>query len=330
MSSPRIEDKSNDKLTTNNLRRKSTSIVKGTPPPKAILLSNRKIQKVETNSIKEQPQIKTIDTTMTESNTASNQEINIKPRTIARSQNLSKINVPLNDNNHGIQSEQLSKLITSNFDTSMRNTSNCVNNISHGTQIVKLIDGNAIIMRPSTKTVVKKPITIAPIAATATTKPNSNVYMAKTISSNAVNQTYTTLKPSNIEITMNNCARLTEPLVKAHKIQIVTSDVPTISTNSNAVRATSNLNNGIISIPTTRNPNIVKTNDRTVIHVSPVNDIRTSKKLLTNVYNRNKIQQTKHMAQVNMQIQTKPKTVTIHPDSTFSRGKNLLYLLNLN
>lgn len=174
-------------------------------------------------------------------------------------------------------------------------------------QILKLIDGNAIIMRPSTSTHV---IGAKPLLATA--KSPANLFVSKVASSP---QSYVTLKTSNLEyVSLPKGAR------SAAKPQIIQTIAPE---NSASTQLLSTATNHIISIPASttvststavlRGPNYLKSGEKQrIVHtVSPsFIDTRT-------VHDK---YPPKYVSKAGTAIHLRPKTVTIHPGTTFSRG----------
>lgn len=189
------------------------------------------------------------------------------------------------------------------------------NGIGQGTaQILKLIDGNTIVMRPSTSTQM---VSTKPIIGSA--KPPTNVYVPKTASAH---QPYVTLKASNIEyVTLVNSVR--QPTNTIKTIQTITPETA-MAINSNA-KVLSAASSHIISIPASttvpasaviRNQNVLKPSEvQKIIHtVSPVyTDTRPLKKSLN---------PPTYMTEAGTPIHIKPKTVTIHPSTSYTRGNS--------
>lgn len=186
--------------------------------------------------------------------------------------------------------------------------SNGISNIgSPGTaQILKLIDGNAIIMRPTTSAHV---VGAKPLLAAA--KSPANLFVSKVASSP---QSYVTLKASSLEY-----VSLPKGVRAAAKPQIIQTIVPE---NSASAQLLSTATNHIISIPASttvsttavlRGSNYLKSGDKQrIVHtVSPsFIDTRT-------VHDKYPPQ---YVSKAGTAIHLKPKTVTIHPGTTFSRG----------
>ncbi|XP_055316782.1 BRCA2-interacting transcriptional repressor EMSY [Sitodiplosis mosellana] len=219
----------------------------------------------------------------------------------------------------------------------IKGTRNVMNAISQGAQLVKVIDSK----------IMKKPVTISNMYAKPTQTQPLKVAQPTTIAS--IKQTFAPVKLANVEyLTVNDCARpLSKPTIGkvAHKIQVITSDAPQMINSVNVVQRTTNhgnKNNDFISIPTARNPNIVKTSDKTIMHVSPhlpqhqfhhhhqqqyqQPRPQINKKPTTiigqTIQNHLKYpQQTKHVVQIVQQPpQSQPRTLTIHPNSTILKA----------
>lgn len=238
----------------------------------------------------------------------------------------------------------------------IKGTRNVMNAISQGAQLVKVIDSK----------IIKKPVNLANMYVKST--QNQSVKVSGSgqpiITTATAKQTFASnVKAANVEyLTVNDCARpLTKPATGkvAHKIQVIASDAPQMINSVNVIQRTmnhSNKTNDFISIPTARNPNIVKTSDKTIMHVSPhlpqphqqqqqqqyhhhhgqqqqqPKSVQLNKKpttiigqaILTN--HMKYPQQTKHVVQIVQQPpQTQSRTVTIHPNSTILKGKDEIF-----
>lgn len=107
--------------------------------------------------------------------------------------------------------------------------------------------------------------------------------------------------------------------IRNQKVHTVASDPSTTEANVNFKKRIESpiYRKDFIPIPSARNPNIVKTNDRTIMHVTP---IQQNEQL--NLLNRKPIQiQKKHIVQV-ISPQTHARTITIHPDNVMFEGKS--------
>lgn len=292
------DDKLNDKIQAAKLRRKSTSLQMELLA-KAMILTNRKAGKFDANVGPEEQIISTSSTI--EANTP---DINLKSGIAEKYEENEYTNKAM----HAIQPDV--KIFRSNQTntTSKASTSstNGVDNLGTppSTQILKLFDGNAILMRPSTQVVSTKPII-------AKAKTSTNVYMSKAPSQGL--QTFITAKSSNIEyITLQNTVRPTSNTLKASKTQTFRPDIGPSSKISNIPA------NNMIKLPTSagvstsaviRSPNILKANEKPkIVHTIIANfDKHPSK----------------HLNDAVTPINMKPTTVTIHPGTTFTRGKSI-------
>lgn len=107
--------------------------------------------------------------------------------------------------------------------------------------------------------------------------------------------------------------------IRNQKVQTVTSDASTTEANINFKKRIESpiYRKDFIPIPSARNPNIVKTNDRTIMHVTPIHQHDQ-----LNSLNRNQNQiPKKHIVQV-ISPQTHPRTITIHPNNVMFEGKS--------
>lgn len=308
-------------ITANSRRRKSTTSLAYQPPqPKAILLSNRRDTMIETSfKIRDhqpiEPQLKPpksqsnemrpIPKEITENRGDEHAMINAhkySPSPIHRTSVSNDANVQV-----------IEAVVPHKMDT-IKGTRNVMNAISQGAQLVKVIDSK----------IIKKPVNIS---NTYVTKPQQvQPFKAATIK-----QAFASNKVSNVDyLAVSDCLRISKPAqqpppppqpqpIKAHKIQVIPSDTTTIS--ANIVQRTSlNHKNDFISIPTARNPNIVKTSDKTIMHVSPNLPLKNQikKPIQINAQNYSKYQQ-KHVVKI-MQPQTQTRTVTIHPNPKILKG----------
>lgn len=303
-------------ITANSRRRKSTtSLVNLTGPPKALLLSNRRDTMIETSldtrkmrephHLIEPPQL---PQTKSQSN-----EIRVISKEIPESRDEIAINTQVytpkpihrkisNDTTTNVQ--VIEAVVPHKMDT-IKGTRNVMNAISQGAQLVKVIDSK----------IIKKPINIS---NTFVTKPTQvQPFKAATI-----NKTFAPNKITNVDyLTLSDCVRISKSTpIKTHKIQVIPSDTSTMVNNTNMVQRTLNHKNDMIPIPTARNPNIVKTSDKTIMHVSSNLPLKNQikKPVQINVQNYPKYQQ-QHVVQT-IQPQTKPRTVTIHPNTNIIKG----------
>lgn len=312
-------------ITANSRRRKSTTSLAYQPPqPKAILLSNRRDTMIET-SFKIRDHHQPIEPQLKPPKSQSNEMRPIpKEFTENRGDEHAMINAPKyspspihrtsvsNDANVQV----IEAVVPHKMDT-IKGTRNVMNAISQGAQLVKVIDSK----------IIKKPVNIS---NTYVTKPQQvQPFKAATIK-----QAFASNKVSNVDyLTVNDCVRISKPAlqqppppslpIKAHKIQVIPSDTTTtmVVNSANIVQRTSlNHKNDFISIPTARNPNIVKTSDKTIMHVSPNLPLKNQikKPIQINAQNYSKYQQ-KHVVKI-MQPQTQPRTVTIHPNPKILKG----------
>lgn len=290
------------------MRRKSTT-TQPEIPPKAILLTNRRAVKIDANVIPEPsadsmaPLAATIDFDTSQ------------PTAVDMLANSELMSTSEQVNPHEL------KTIRTSVATTASTIPTSTNGIGQGSaQILKLIDGNTIVMRPSTSTQM---VSTKPIITSA--KSPANVYVSKTASTQ---QPYVTVKASNIEyVTLVNNVR--QPTIKAHKIQTISPETAlTINTNAKVLSSPSN---HIISIPASttatasaviRNQHMLASSEvHKIIHtVSPVfTDTRPLKKsTMPDKY------PPKYMTEAGTPIHIKPKTVTIHPGTSYTRG-NLIF-----
>lgn len=297
-------------ITSNSRRRKSTTaLVNYSTPPKAILISNRRDTMIETSpKIREHhpPEVSHQQPTKLAAN-----EVRMIPKKIneLRNEELTTNMTPVCSPKNVISQTkskdgdvQIIEAVMPHKVSTIKGTRNVMNAISQGAQLVKVIDSK----------IIKKPITIPNIFMS---KPAQNQPLKVT----AVKQTFTPVKTSNIEyLAVNDCAKLSKPF-KGHKIQVIPSNATCMA--KNVVQKAPNRENDIISIPTARNPNIVKTSDKTIMHVSPnlsqKSQIKTTV-LGTAAQNHTKYQQ-KRVIQV-MQPQSQPRMLTIHPNTAVLKG----------
>lgn len=303
-------------ITSNSRRRKSTTaLVNYNTPPKAILISNRRDTMIETSpKIREHHPPEPMPPQPPKINA---NEVRVIPKKINEIREEQTTNVttvcpppqqppPPNPMPHTISNDndvQIIEAVVPHKVGTIKGTRNVMNAISQGAQLVKVIDSK----------IIKKPVTLP------------NMYMTKSataqpLKATALKQTFTPVKTSNFEyLAVNDIARLSKPF-KGHKIQVIPSNAPPNINNIN-VQKVPNRENDIISIPTARNPNIVKTSDRTIMHVSPhlpqKNQIKTT--ILGNAAQNHTKYQQKHVVQV-MQPQTQHRMVTIHPNTTVLKG----------
>lgn len=188
---------------------------------------------------------------------------------------------------------------------------------SQGTaQILKLIDGNAIIMRPSTSTHV---VATKPLVATA--KSPANLFVSKAVASP---QSFVTLKASSLEyVSMPNSVR---PSVKTSRIHTITPEAS--GSHGASTQVLSTASNHIVSIPASttvttsamlRGSTFMKSGEKQrIVHTVSPNfiDTRTVKRLTSHEQ-----YPPKYVSKAGTAIHLKPKTVTIHPGTTFTRGK---------
>lgn len=107
--------------------------------------------------------------------------------------------------------------------------------------------------------------------------------------------------------------------IRKQKVQIVNSEASTTEADINFKKRIESpiYRKDFIPIPSARNPNIVKTNDRTIMHVTP---IQQNDQL--NLLNKNQNQiPKKHIVQV-ISPQAHPRTITIHPHNVMFDGKS--------
>lgn len=300
-------------ITSNSRRRKSTTaLVNYSTPPKAILISNRRDTMIETcPKIREHHPPEPLHQQPTKH--AAN-EIRVVPKKINEvreelTTNVSTMCPPTNVISQNMSNDgdvQIIEAVMPHKVSTIKGTRNVMNAISQGAQLVKVIDSK----------IIKKPITIPNIYMS---KPAQNQPLKVT----AVKQTFTPVKTSNIEyLAVNDCARLSKPF-KGHKIQVIPSNATSMA--KSVLQKVPNRENDIISIPTARNPNIVKTSDKTIMHVSPNLPQKSQIKatvLGTVAQNHTKFQQ-KHVIQV-MQPQSQPRMLTIHPNTTVLKGMSIV------
>lgn len=196
----------------------------------------------------------------------------------------------------------------------IKGTRNVMNAISQGAQLVKVINSQ----------IIKQPVNLA------------NMYVTTTAgkSAPAPVQQQQPAKAAPAETTI----RLPQSTYKAHKIQ-------GIAPNASQPPANNVIQN---SIPTARNPNIVKTSDKTIMHVSPhllsqksIQIIKTSAGAASSISQNNHHVATsiaasaagtstqkyqKHVVQVvQPQSQPQPRTITIHPSSAILNGIQMFF-----
>lgn len=307
-------------ITANSRRRKSTTSLANhcTPPKATMLISSRRETITETSSqIREyQP----IDVPQEKPSKANEvrivSEVRIVPNELSENREKIAPTIPVytsNPKHRTISSDSdvqiIEAIVPPNLET-IKGTRNVMNAISQGAQLVKVIDSK----------IIKKPVTLSNmyVAKAVATQPQS-------IKTTTVKQTYAPMRASNIEyLTVNDCTQFPKP-AKAHKIQVITSDISSKLKSVNLVKRTSKVKhtNDIISIPTARNPNIVKTSDKTIMHVSLPHLPAFQHK--ADVQHRPKYQQPKHIVQFMLPQQQQHRTVTIHPNTTISKS---MYIAN--
>lgn len=296
-------------ITPNSRRRKSTtSLANHSAPPKAILLSNRRDTMIET-SLKVRDHLPT-ETHFQPAKTKSN-EIQIIPKEIpekreemptsAQIYSSNTIHRTLSSNDASVQ--VIEAVVPQKMET-IKGTRNVMNAISQGAQLVKVIDSK----------IIKKPVNIT----------TSNAYVTKIgpLKSVPMKQTFTSNKAPNVDyLTANDSVRISKfAPIKTHKIQVISSDASSLLNSGTVVQRTLNHKNDIIPIPTARNPNIVKTSDKTIMHVSPNLSLKNQiKKPVSNNAQNYAKYQPKHVVKI-MQPQPQSRTVTIHPNSKILKG----------
>lgn len=297
-------------ITANTLRRKSTTVLANhSTPPKAIMLSSKKNAMIEANSKLREPQ--SIEQSQQKQLKSNVNEIRLIPKEMPEIREDIAVSAPTysastqHRNKSNDKDVRVIEAVVPQKVDIIKGTQNVMNAISQGAQLVKVLDSK----------IIKKPVSI------------SNMYVTKPIQPQllkpvTVKQTFTPINASNIEYsTTNDYARL--PTKPVHKIQVVSQDSATVLNNINQAnsRTSSNVRSDIMSIPTARNPNIVKTSDQTIMHVSPNlhQKIQVQKRILANAQNHTKHQPWKHVIQI-IPSQTQLRTVTIHPNSTIKKG----------
>lgn len=310
-------------ITANSRRRKSTtSLANHCTPPKATMLSSRRDTIYQAEGIEMSSKIReyqTIEAPQQKPAMTIFNEVRLIPKEMPEIRKKITPNVPIYTSNplhRTISSDGDAQIIEAivppNVET-IKGTRNVMNAISQGAQLVKVIDSK----------IIKQPVTL------------SNMYVTKSgqsqpqpIKTTTMKQTFTPVK--NLEfLTANDVAQFTKT-GKAHKIQVITSDAPSMVNSVNVVQRASNYKNNIISIPTARNPNIVKTSDKTIMHVSlpqlPPFHQKTEPKKPIIARNRPKYQQPKHIVKF-MLPQQQHRTVTIHPNTTISKGMEHFFIV---
>lgn len=316
-------------ISASNRRRKSTTaLVSHSPQPKAMLLSSRRDTMIEPPVLKtrehrveivEPPQrqpdhIQDQEPQKHQTNHHQKQqepqpkvivnEVRIIPKENIEKREKIALNVPMYSQNpvHRPNNDvQIIEAIVPHHVDTIKGTRNVMNAISQGAQLVKVIDSK----------IIKKPVTLPKYITKSSPAPPLKAAPAK--------QTFVPVKTPNVEyLTVNDYAQLSKP-VKAHKIQIFASDVPTI----NVLQRSPAKKNDIISIPTARNPNIVKTSDKTIMHISqnPKKKGQISNSIIEHAQNVPQFQQKHviHVARHSTAVQS--RTVTIHPTTTVIKGK---------
>lgn len=220
--------------------------------------------------------------------------------------------------------------------TNIKNDSMKVNvrdayNAANASRVFELIEGNAVKTALSavkrSSPILKKPRITAsqpppPPTPTPTPLPpvllntqrmKSQTFQPNIVKSNPLN------KQSNLEYyTSDDCTRLTSP-IKSQKAQMINVSTAPIMNTMVTIKKKVQLpshKNDFISIPTARNPNIVKTNDRTIMHVTPIN--QTNRLTISNANNQGSMPK-----KINVQIispRSQSRTVTIHPSSAMFQG----------
>lgn len=386
--SPKVENVQMPKpITANSRRRKSTTSLANhnAPQPKAMLLTNRRDTMIETSRerLRESYKIESLQAAQPAPKTQPApkpqpivqqqqatqplpppppppkpivNEVRVIPKeiTVIRDELVKSAPIYTQNTVHRSLSSEgevqvIEAIVPAKVET-IKGTRNVMNAISQGAQLVKVIDSK----------IIKKPVNLSNMYVKSA--QNQQLKVSGGIQSTA-KQTFTSnAKASNVEyLTVNDCARpLTKPATGkvAHKIQVIASDAPQMINSVNVIQRTmnhSNKTNDFISIPTARNPNIVKTSDKTIMHVSPhlpqqqqyhhhhsqqqpppkaaqVNKKPTTiigQAILTN--HMKYPQQTKHVVQIVQQTpQTQSRTVTIHPNSTILKGNHAFVLLILS
>lgn len=185
------------------------------------------------------------------------------------------------------------------------------------TRVFEIIEGNTVktalsVVKPSS------PISKQPKIAPARTIVHNHIAKTEPIKSCPTNilKQKLPIKSSDSEYTRKDDL-LNQ--IRNQKVQTDGSEASTTEANINFKKRIESpiYRKDFIPIPSARNPNIVKTNDRTIMHVTP---IQQNDQL--NLLNRNPNQiQKKHIVQV-ISPQTHPRTITIHPNNVMFEGKS--------
>lgn len=290
----------------NNRRRKSTtSVINSVIPPKLVLLYNRRknLTGMKSNVNNCSSENNTDHLKFNEKQLTSSEQIETNP---------TPLNATVKESNYKVDSIKFNA----------RDAYNAANT----SRVFEIIGGDTV---KAAFCAVKRssPISKKQRLEVLQTDPNAHQTKIQGIKSTQSNiiKSHLPFESNNVEYLVSDDGNTMLNSIETHQKQSFTSDPQSMNTTvgikdkSQLLSSPSQTHRkDLISIPTARNPNIVKTNDKTIMHVTPIQ--QTSKSPSSSANNISVRTQKKQIVQV-ISPQSQPRTVTIYPNNVVFKGK---------